>query len=90
MIIDAAPEPFKTLFAVAAETGMRSGALYGLRVEDVDFKTFADFRSALCVGRQRTEHQERKRRPSNRHPATASGHDPAAFAGSYRQLGIPV
>lgn len=38
MITDAAREPYKTLFAVATETGMRSGELYGLRVEDIDFK----------------------------------------------------
>jgi integrase len=35
-IINAAREPYKTLFAVAAETGMRSGEIYGIQVEDVD------------------------------------------------------
>jgi integrase len=35
-IISAAAEPEKTLFWLAAETGMRAGELFGLRVEDVD------------------------------------------------------
>lgn len=37
-IIDAAREPYKTLFAVLAETGLRSGESYGLHVEDVDME----------------------------------------------------
>ena len=37
-IVDAVREPYKTLFAVAAETGMRAGEAYGLHVEDVDMK----------------------------------------------------
>jgi integrase len=35
-IVAAAEPSYKTLFAVAAETGARCGELYGLRVEDVD------------------------------------------------------
>jgi integrase len=35
-IVAGASEPYKTLFAVAGETGMRTGELYGLRAEDVD------------------------------------------------------
>lgn len=35
-IIATAPEPFKTLFWMAAETGMRAGELAGLTWEDVD------------------------------------------------------
>lgn len=38
-IIQAAEEPFKTFFWLAAETGMRSGELCGLRWEDVNTKT---------------------------------------------------
>jgi len=38
MIVNAAREPYKTLFAIATETGMRSGEIYGLHVEDVDMK----------------------------------------------------
>lgn len=37
-ITNAAKEPYRTLFAVATETGMRSGELYGLRVEDIDYE----------------------------------------------------
>jgi integrase len=37
-IIGAARELYKTLFAVLAETGLRSGEAYGLRVEDVDMQ----------------------------------------------------
>ena len=35
-IIEAAEEPFKTFYRLAAETGMRAGELCGLRWEDVD------------------------------------------------------
>jgi integrase len=38
MIVDAVREPYKTLFAVFTETGLRSGEAYGLRVEDVDLQ----------------------------------------------------
>lgn len=59
MIIDAAPEPFKTLFAVAAETGMRSGELYGLRVEDVDFKRLLIFvRRSVWDGKEQSTKSE--------------------------------
>lgn len=36
-IVQGASVPWKVLFALAAETGMRSGELYGLKVSDVDF-----------------------------------------------------
>jgi integrase len=36
-IIAAASEPFKTMFALGAMTGIRSGELLGLKVEDLDF-----------------------------------------------------
>ncbi|MCI0355801.1 MAG: site-specific integrase, partial [Acidobacteria bacterium] len=35
-IIGAAPEPFRTLYWLAAETGLRAGELCALRVEDLD------------------------------------------------------
>ena len=38
LIINHAREPYRTLFAVLAETGLRSGEAYGLRVEDVDLR----------------------------------------------------
>jgi integrase len=36
-IIQAAPEPYKTLFAVASGTGVRAGELLALKVSDLDF-----------------------------------------------------
>jgi integrase len=37
-IVALAEKPWKALFAVARETGMRSGELYGLKVADIDFE----------------------------------------------------
>lgn len=36
-IVETAPEPYRTFFWLAAETGMRAGELCGLTVEDLDF-----------------------------------------------------
>lgn len=36
-IIEAAPEPFKTLFAVAWSTGLRAGEILALTLDDLDF-----------------------------------------------------
>jgi integrase len=47
-IIQAAPEPYKTLFPVASGTGLRAGELLALNVSDMDFnkKTVSIFKSA--------------------------------------------
>jgi integrase len=37
LIIEAAPEPFKTLFAVAWTTGLRAGEILALTLDDLDF-----------------------------------------------------
>ncbi|MGB8591030.1 MAG: tyrosine-type recombinase/integrase [Candidatus Acidiferrales bacterium] len=37
LIIDAAPEPFKTLFAIAWTTGLRAGEILALTLDDMDF-----------------------------------------------------
>lgn len=37
LIIDVAPEPYKTMFAILAMTGMRAGEMLGLQWEDIDF-----------------------------------------------------
>jgi|HubBroStandDraft_6_1064221.scaffolds.fasta_scaffold04301_7 integrase len=37
-IIDSAPEPFKTLFAVAWSTGLRAGEILALTLDDLDFE----------------------------------------------------
>jgi integrase len=39
-IIEAAPEPYRTFYWLAAETGMRAAELCGLRWEDVDTNSF--------------------------------------------------
>ena len=36
-IIEAAPEPYKTMFTILAMTGMRAGEMLGLQWEDIDF-----------------------------------------------------
>ena len=36
-IIEAAPEPFKTLFALAWSTGLRAGEILALTLDDLDF-----------------------------------------------------
>lgn len=38
MIVAGARDPYRTLLAIAAETGMRSGEIYGLHAEDVDLQ----------------------------------------------------
>ena len=35
--LEAAPEPYRTLYRLAVETGMRAGELCGLRICDIDF-----------------------------------------------------
>ncbi len=36
-IIETAPQPYRTMFAIAATTGMRAGEVLGLQIEDLDF-----------------------------------------------------
>lgn len=55
MIVDAETGLYKTLFSTAAETGMRAGELYGLRVEDVDFKRLLIFvRRSVWGGKEQS------------------------------------
>jgi integrase len=54
-IIEAAPEPFCTMFAVLAMTGIRAGELLGLQVEDLDFERRLIFiRRSAWYGRIQT------------------------------------
>jgi integrase len=54
-ILVAAPGQYKTLFTLAAETGMRAGELYGLRVEDVDFaRNIVHVRRSMWNGQAQT------------------------------------
>ena len=41
-IIEAAPEPYKTMFTILAMTGMRAGKMLGLQWGDIDF-------AAACI-----------------------------------------
>jgi Phage integrase family/Phage integrase, N-terminal SAM-like domain len=41
-IIEAAPEPYKTMFTILSMTGMRAGEMLGLQWEDIDF-------AAVCI-----------------------------------------
>lgn len=45
-IVAAAPEPFATIYFMAAATGLRAGELFGLQVSDLDFA-----RGLICVRR---------------------------------------
>ena len=49
-IVGAAPEPYSTIYAVAALTGLRAGELLGLKVSDIDFTNRLIFiqRSLWC------------------------------------------
>src|SRR5262249_30721764 len=37
-VVQAAPEPYSTIYMLAAMSGMRSGEIFGLKVEDLDFE----------------------------------------------------
>lgn len=54
-IIDVAPEPFSTMFATLAMTGIRAGELLGLRENDLDFERRLIFiRRSAWYGRIQT------------------------------------
>ena len=54
-ILAAASGQDKSLFTLAAETGMRAGELYGLRVEDIDFaRSIVHVRRSMWNGQAQT------------------------------------
>ncbi len=54
-IIDTAPEPYSAMFAVLAMTGLRTGELLGLQVDDLDFERRVIFiRRSSWYGRIQT------------------------------------
>lgn len=54
-ILGAAPGQYKALFTLAAETGMRAGELYGLKVEDVDWsRSIVHVRRSMWNGKAQT------------------------------------
>jgi integrase len=63
-IIEAAGDPYRTMFAVAAMTGLRAGEILGLMLEDIDFdrKVLHVRRSAYC-GRIQTVKSKSSRAP---------------------------
>jgi integrase len=72
-IISAAPEPYATIYAVAAMTGMRAGELLGLKISDLDFaKNLIFVQRSLWNGQL----QAPKSQTSVRHRSTrASSHN---------------
>jgi integrase len=63
-IIAAATDPYRTMFAVAAMTGLRAGEILGLMLEDIDFdrRVLHVRRSAYC-GRVQTVKSKSSRAP---------------------------
>jgi integrase len=63
-IITLAVEPFRTMFAVAAMTGLRAGELLGLQVEDLDFTSQLIFvRRSVHRGRVQSVKSRASRKP---------------------------
>ncbi len=63
-ILAAAAEPFRTMFAVAAMTGLRAGELLGLQVEDLDFTSRLIFvRRSVHRGRVQTVKSRASQKP---------------------------
>lgn len=63
-IIEAAEEPFRTMFAVLAMTGIRTGELLGLQLDDVDFERKLIFiRRSVWYGRIQTTKSRASTKP---------------------------
>lgn len=63
-IIDAAEEPFRTMFAVLAMTGIRTGELFALQVDDLDFERKLIFiRRSAWYGRIQTTKSRASTKP---------------------------
>ena len=58
LIIDAAPEPFKSMFAVAWSTGLRAGEILALTPDDLDFN-----RKTARVNKSSDDHTREIRQP---------------------------
>jgi integrase len=68
-ILDAATGQYKTLFTVAAETGLRAGELYGLNIEDVDFgRNLIHVRRSMWNGKPQSPKNSNSRRAIDVHP----------------------
>ena len=63
-IIEAAKEPFRTMFAVVAMTGTRAGELLGLKVDDLDFAARLIFiRRSVNRGQVQTVKSKASKKP---------------------------
>jgi integrase len=63
-IIDAAEEPFRTMFAVLAMTGIRAGELLALQMDDLDFERKLIFiRRSVWYGRIQTTKSRASTKP---------------------------
>ncbi len=72
-IIGLAGEPFRTIFAVAAMTGLRAGELLGLQVEDLDFTSRLIFvRRSVHRGRVQSVKSRASQKPLPMPAALAS------------------
>jgi integrase len=63
-IIGAAGNPYRTMFAIAAMTGLRAGEILGLMIEDIDFdRKVLHIRRAAWCGRVQTVKSKSSRAP---------------------------
>ncbi len=63
-IVAAADEPFRTMFATVAMTGIRAGELLGLKVEDIDFdRKLLFIRRSVIRGNAQTVKSKASKKP---------------------------
>lgn len=71
-ITNHAREPYQTMFAVLSETGMRSGEVYGLHVEDIDLKRLlVHVRRSVWRGKPQSPKSKQAYRSIDIHPTLA-------------------
>lgn len=69
-ITDTAREPYRTMFAILSETGMRSGEAYGLRIEDIDLQRHViHIRRSVWRGKPQSPKSKQAYRSIDVHPA---------------------
>ncbi len=83
-IIDAAREPYRTIFIVASVTGLRAGELFGLTVDDIDFDRMLIRPRRQADDRTRVLRELKTKKSSTPIPITAQT---AAVLQSYLKTG---